>query len=82
MVAGLNASDLVLHDNNVPRAIQMESSGERLSLLVTFESSSSSVAILDKLGHVGILLLELLGGEMALLSFSDEYGTSPPIQIG
>ena len=74
-VDGLNASDLILFDNNVPQATQMDIMNERISLVVTVQSSSNSVAILDKLGRSGILLSQLLAGdagETALVSFSDE----------
>ena len=74
-VDGLNASDLILFDNNVPQATQMDIMNERISLVVTVQSSSNSVAILDKLGRSGILLSQLLAGdagETALVSFSGE----------
>ena len=75
VVDGLNASDLMLYDNNVQQAIQMEMVSERISLVVAIQSSSSSVAILDKLGRTGILLSQLLAGDLgetALVSFSDD----------
>ena len=75
VVDGLNSSDLMLYDNNVPQAIQMETVTERISLVVAIQSSSNSVAVLDKLGRTGILLSQLLAGdsgETALVSFSDD----------
>jgi VWFA-related protein len=74
-VDGLTAADLILYDNNVPQAIQVELLYEPISLVVAVESSVSSISILDKLGRTGVVLSDLLaaeGGETAVLTFSDE----------
>jgi VWFA-related protein len=72
-VDGLEASDLVLYDNNVPRPIQMEIQMFPISLVVCVETCSNSRPILDKLGSSGILFSQLVAadqGETALLGFS------------
>ena len=63
LVDGLNASDLILYDNNVPPATQTETANERISLIVAVQSSSNSVAVLDKLCRSGILMSQLLAGD-------------------
>jgi len=75
LVDGLDASDLILYDNNVMRPIQADISTYPISLVVAVESSDSSKAILDKLGSSGILFAQLLAadqGETALVQFSDK----------
>ncbi|HEY1336343.1 MAG TPA: VWA domain-containing protein, partial [Bryobacteraceae bacterium] len=72
-VDGLTERDLIFYDNNVPRAIQVETVSHPISLAVLVQSSVNSSAILDKLGRSGILFSELLAanaGETALLTFS------------
>jgi VWFA-related protein len=73
IVDTLDPSELVLYDNNVPRPIQADYALYPISLVVVVESSSSSKAILDKLGSSGILFSQLIAaekGETALLSCS------------
>lgn len=75
IVDGMEPSDLILYDNNVPRPIQADVAVYPISLVVAVESSQSSKAILDKLGGSGILFSQLLAadqGETALISFSDD----------
>jgi VWFA-related protein len=74
IVDGLDSSDLILYDNNVPRPVQADAAIYPISLVVAVESSESSKAILDKFGDSGILFSELLAadqGETALISFSN-----------
>lgn len=74
-VDGLNASELILFDNNVPQATQVDIMNERISLAVAVQSSFNSVAILDKLGRNGIRLSQLQAGdvgETTLVSFSGD----------
>jgi VWFA-related protein len=74
-VDGLTASDLILHDNNVPQPIQMDWTEFPISLVVAVQISSNSGPVIDKLGGSGILFTQLLaasGGETAILTFSDE----------
>jgi VWFA-related protein len=74
MVDGLDASNLILYDNNVLRPIQLDFAVYPISLVVAVESSQNSKAVLDKLGSSGILFSQLLAadqGETALISFSD-----------
>ena len=74
-VDGLTSEDLILYDNNVPQAIQMDWMMYPISLVVAVETSSNSGAVIDKLGGSGILFTQLLAadaGETAVISFSDE----------
>ncbi len=73
-VDGLTPQDLILYDNNVPQAIQMDWMTYPISLVVAIQASSNSGAVVDKLGGSGILFTQLLAadaGETAVISFSD-----------
>src|SRR6202140_874734 len=73
-VDGLKPEDLILYDNNVPQAIQMEWMTYPISLVVVVQTSSNSGAVIDKLGGSGILFTQLLAadaGETAVISFSN-----------
>ena len=66
--------DLILYDNNVPQAIQMDWMTYPICLVVAVQTSSNSGAVIDKLGGSGILFTQLLAadaGETAVISFSD-----------
>src|ERR1700730_5486848 len=72
---GLTPEDLILYDNNVPQAIQMDWMTYPIDLVVAVQTSSNSGAVIDKLGGSGILFTQLLAadaGETAVLSFSDD----------
>jgi VWFA-related protein len=74
-VDGLMPEDLILYDNNVPQAIQMDWMSYPIDLVVAVQTSSNSGAVIDKLGGSGILFTQLLAadaGETAVISFSDE----------
>jgi VWFA-related protein len=74
-VDGLTAEDLVLYDNSVPQAIQMDWIVYPIDLVVAVQTSANSGAVIDKLGNAGILLTQLLAadaGRTAMISFSDE----------
>ena len=74
-VDGLTPEDLILYDNNVPQAIQMDWMMYPIDLVVAVQTSSNSGAVIDKLGGTGILFTQLLAadaGETAVISFSDE----------
>jgi len=74
-VDGLTAEDLILYDNNVPQAIQMDWMPLPISLVVAVETGANSGPVIDKLGRTGVLLTQLLAadaGETAMISFSDE----------
>jgi VWFA-related protein len=74
-VDGLTPEDLVLYDDNVPQAIQMDWMTYPIALVVAVQTSSNSGAVIDKLGGSGILFTELLAadaGETAVISFSDQ----------
>src|SRR5262249_51828906 len=74
-VDGLTAEDLILYDNSVPQAIQMDWMTYPISLAVAVETGANSGAVIDKLGGSGILLTQLLAadaGETAGISFSDQ----------
>lgn len=75
LVDGLDARSLVLFDNNVPQATQLDFEVYPISLVVAVQNSTNSEAMLDKLGRSGILFSEMLagdGGVTAVLSFSNE----------
>ena len=74
-IEGLTAEDLILYDNNVPQAIQMDWMPLPISLVVAVQTSANSLPVIDKLGRTGILLTQLLAadaGETATISFSDD----------
>src|SRR5882724_2913097 len=74
-VDGLTPEDLILYDNNVPQAIQMDWMQYPISLVVAVQTGSNSGAVIDKLGGSGILFTQLLAahaGETAVISFSDQ----------
>jgi hypothetical protein len=74
-VDGLSPEDLILYDNNVPQALQMDWMTYPIDLVVAVETSSNSGAVIDKLGGSGILFTQLLAadaGETAVIPFSDE----------
>ncbi|MGI8741553.1 MAG: hypothetical protein ACR2NN_03070 [Bryobacteraceae bacterium] len=54
-VDGLTPEDLILYDNNVPQAIQIDWMAYPISLVVAVQTSSNSGAVIDKLGRSGIL---------------------------
>ena len=73
-VDGLTTADLILYDNSVPQAIQMDWMMYPIDLVVAVQCSENSGAVIDKLGGSGILFTELLAadaGETAVISFSD-----------
>jgi VWFA-related protein len=72
-IDGLAEKDLIVYDNNVPQAIQVETFTNPISLVVVIEANLGSAAILDKLGRSGVLFSDLLSaeaGETALVTFS------------
>ena len=74
-VDGLTPEDLILYDNNVPQAIQMDWMTYPIDLVVAVQTSENSGAVIDKLGGSGILFTQLLAadaGETAVISFADE----------
>lgn len=73
-VDGLDVSDLILYDNNVPQRIHLDWMTFPISLVVAVQTSDNSGAVLDKLRGSGILFTQLLAGdagETAVISFSD-----------
>jgi VWFA-related protein len=74
-VDGLTTEDLILSDNSVPQAIQMDWMTYPIDLVVAVQTSANSGPVIDKLGGTGILFSQLLAGnagETAMISFSDE----------
>ncbi len=74
LIDGLTEKDLILYDNNVPQAIQVDTLNNPISLAVVIQASANSAANLDKLRGSGSLFSDLLAadaGETAILSFSD-----------
>ena len=88
-IDGLTANNLILYDNNVPQAIQMDWTEYPISLVVAIQTGSNAGPVIDKLGGSGILFTDLLaasGGETAIVSFSDhiivhEDFTSEPDKV-
>jgi VWFA-related protein len=73
-VEGLTRDDLILYDNSVPQAIQIDWMTYPIDLVVAVQTSANSGAVIDKLGGSGILFTQLLAadaGETAVISFSD-----------
>ncbi|MFZ0590064.1 MAG: hypothetical protein WAM39_06260 [Bryobacteraceae bacterium] len=65
-IDGLSASDFVLLDNGVPRAIQVDPSGvyqSRVSVVVVVETGEASEAALLKIKKVGSLIDGYITGE-------------------
>src|SRR5258706_1382113 len=74
-VDGLTREDLILYDNSVPQAIQIDWMTYPIDLVVAVQTSANSGAVIDKLGGSGILFTQLLAadaGETAVISFSDD----------
>src|SRR5713101_4268440 len=74
-VDGLTPEDLILYDNSVPQAIQMDWMTYPIDLVVAVQTSSNSGAVIDKLGGTGILFTQLLAadaGVTAVISFSNQ----------
>jgi VWFA-related protein len=73
-VDGLTVEDMILYDDSVPQAIQMDWTTYPIDVVVAVQTSANSGAVIDKLGGSGILFTQLLAadaGETAVLSFSD-----------
>jgi VWFA-related protein len=73
-VDGLTSNDMILTDNSVPQTIQMEWMQYPVDLVVAVQTSANAGPIIDKLGGAGILLSQLVAGDVgttAVLSFSD-----------
>ena len=71
---GLTADDLILTDNTVRQAIQMDWMTYPIDLVVAVQTSANSGPVIDKLGGTGMLLSQMLAGgagETAMISFSD-----------
>jgi VWFA-related protein len=74
-VDGLTLQDLILYDNNVPQALQMDWMTYPIDLVVAVQTSSNSGAVIDKPGGTGILFTQLLAadaGATAVISFSNQ----------
>jgi VWFA-related protein len=73
-IDGLTEHELIVYDNNVPQAIQVDFEFHPISLVVLVEANTASAAIVDKLGGSGSLFTDLLSaeaGETAVVAFSD-----------
>jgi VWFA-related protein len=74
-VEGLSGDDLVLYDNNVPRAIHVDDVSEPISLVLVVQSTVSAHPVLEKLRKEASLFEPLIAGdrgEMALVTFAQE----------
>jgi VWFA-related protein len=77
-IDAVEPADLILYDNGVRQAVQVDESFNPISLVVAIQTSANSAAILDKLSTSGILFTGLLAGdrgETALVTFADEVRT-------
>jgi VWFA-related protein len=73
-VDGLDTSDLILYDHNVPQTIHLDWMTFPISLVVAVQTSDNSGPVLDKLRGSGLLFTQMLAGEAgetAVISFSD-----------
>jgi VWFA-related protein len=74
-VEGLSGEDLVLYDNNVPRAIHMDDVFVPISLVLVVQATGSALPVLEKLRKEASLLEPLIAGDegdVALVAFSNE----------
>jgi VWFA-related protein len=74
-VDGLTPEDLILYDDSVPQAIQMDWTTYPIDVVVAVQTSANSGAVIDKLGGSGILFTQLLAadaGATSVISFSDQ----------
>ena len=75
LIDGLTPDDLILYDNSVPQAVQMDWNTFPIDLVAAIETGANAGAVIDKLGGSGILFSQLLAadaGQTAIISFSDE----------
>lgn len=74
-VEGLEAADLVLYDNNVPRPIHVDDIPVPISLTLVVQSTKTTQPILDKLRKEASLLEPILTGdrgEVAIVTFAEQ----------
>jgi VWFA-related protein len=74
-INGLTVADLVIYDNRVPQKVQLQVVEEPVSLAVLIQVSPNAAAVLDKLGHSGVMFSDLLAGyqgETSIATFSNE----------
>lgn len=74
-VRGLSPDDLLLLDNNVPRAIQVDELTSPISVVIAVQSTLTAWAVLDKIKKVGSLIEPLVAGERgeaAVIWYGDE----------
>jgi hypothetical protein len=74
-VEGLADSDLILYDNNVPRAIHVDDVFVPISLALVVQATANAPYVLDKLRKEASLMEPLIAGDRgdaALVAFADE----------
>ncbi len=72
-VAGLSGDDLILYDNNVPRAIHVDDVFVPVSLVLVVQATANAPFVLDKLRKEASLMEPLIAGDRgdaALIAFS------------
>ena len=80
-VEGLSGSDLVLYDNNVPRAIHVDDVSVPISLVLVVQATTSAHAVLEKLRKEASLLEPLITGDRgdaALVAFARDVKVLNP----
>ena len=74
-INGLTVADLVVYDNSVPQKVQLQVVEEPVSLVVLIQVGPNAAAVLDKIGHSGVMFSDLLAGyqgETSIATFSNE----------
>jgi VWFA-related protein len=74
-VEGLEAGDLILYDNNVPRAIHVDDEFVPISLVLVVQSTATAQPVLEKLRKEASLIEPILTGdrgEAAIVTFDAE----------
>ena len=74
-VEGLSGADLILYDNNVPRAIHVDDVFVPVSLVLVVQATGSALPVLEKLRKEASLLEPLIAGDegdAALIAFASE----------
>jgi VWFA-related protein len=73
---GLSGADLILYDNNVPRAIHVDDVFVPISLVLVVQATVSAQPVLEKLRKEASLLEPLIAGDegdAALIAFASEF---------
>ena len=83
-VEGLTADDLILYDNNVPRAIHVDDEFMPISLVLVVQATATAHPILEKLRKEVSLLEPLIAGDLgdaALVAFASDVTVLNPFMV-